>query len=79
MIGREDLDECPKCYNTGIHIQHHHRTDVDAHISTAQWCDCPIAKRYLTALRQRFIGLKSRLSLVERDFLERMAQLQKPQ
>jgi hypothetical protein len=72
MIAREDLDECPKCHDTGIHIQHQYNSQ--AVTSTAKFCDCPIAKNYLAQFRS-IPALKSRIALIQRDYLERMAHL----
>jgi hypothetical protein len=67
--------QCPKCHDTAIHLQQTSSPDADTFTMTAKYCDCPTAQLYLARLRQQFIGLKSRLSLVERDFLERMVHL----
>ena len=66
-------NQCPKCHDTAIHLEQH--WGPEALTVTGGWCDCPTAQLYLARLRQQFIGLKSRLSLVERDFLERMVHL----
>ena len=72
MLGREDLDECPKCHNTGIHLQFEY--GPESVTSSAKFCDCPIAKSYLARLRTLPV-LKSRLALIQRDVLERAIQL----
>jgi len=58
MIGREDLDKCPKCQDTAI--QFHHSPGPEAITTTAKWCDCRTARLYL-----------ARLSLAEVDLIER--------
>lgn len=75
MIGREDFDECPKCHNTAIHMTHSY--GPDAITTTAKFCDCRAAKWYLARLNSQPV-LKSRIALIKRDILERMAQLHKP-
>jgi hypothetical protein len=76
MIGREDMDECPKCHNTGLVFQ---RLQAPTSVtSTAKWCDCPLAKRYIASLRQ--LGqsqavLKGKIAIIQRNIVERMAQL----
>lgn len=73
QAGREMNEQCPKCHDTAIHLQQSH--SPEAITVTAKYCDCPMSQLYLARLRQHFVGLKSRLSLVERDFIERIAQI----
>ena len=75
MIGREDLDECPKCHNTGIDLQYVHGLAQVTY--TVRFCGCPVAKNCLSQLLSQPV-LKSRIALIKRDILERMAQLHKP-
>jgi hypothetical protein len=77
MTGPEDLDECPKCHNTAIELIQQPLVH-DTVTYTAKFCDCPIARNYLAQFYS-IPALKSRIALIQRDALERMANLAKPQ
>lgn len=74
-------ERCSRCRDIGLQIEH-----VPGPISitsTAKWCDCPMAKRYIASLRQlgqsqavlKYKLHKYKLHIIQRNAIERLTQL----